>query len=107
MSRLPRMFRPRLLDERFEVRPHAGVQVEAPPEVLRPLGILALDESRDTSVPVGPSVLRIEFDRLVEVGDRPAQISLLSPGNAAVGVGLRVARVEADGLVEMRDRLAG
>src|SRR3990172_2692362 len=107
MSRLPRMFRPRLLDERFEDRPHAGVQVEAAREVLLRLSILALDESRDTSVPMGPSVLRIELDRLVEVGDRPAQISLLWPGNAAVGVGLRVARIEADRSIEIRDRLAG
>ena len=106
MSRLPRMFRPCLLDKRFEDRPHAGVQVEAPREVLLRLGILAPDGSRDTSVPVGRSVLRIELDRLVEVGDRPARIPFLSPGNAAVGVGLRVARVEADGSVEMRDCLS-
>src|SRR3990172_4001232 len=106
MSRLPRMFRPRLLDERFEDRPHAGVQVEASREVLLRLGILALDESRDTSVPAGPSVLRIEFGRLVKVCDRPAQIPLLSPGNAAVGVGLCVARIEADRSVEIRDCLS-
>ena len=69
MSRHPRMFRPRLLDERFEDRPYAGVQVEAPREVLLRLGILALDESRDTAVPVGPGVRRIELDRLVKVCD--------------------------------------
>jgi len=75
MSRLPRMFRPRLLDERFEGRPHAGVQVEAPREVLPRPGILALEESRDISVPVGPSVLRIEFGRLVKVCDGSREVS--------------------------------
>ena len=75
MSLLLCMFRPRLLDERFEDRPHAGVQVEAPREVLLRLGILALDESRDTSVPVGPSVRRIELDRLVKGCDGSREIS--------------------------------
>lgn len=75
MSRLPCALFLRPLDEPFEYLPHAWVQLEALRKVLLRLGILALDESRDTSVPVGPSVLRIELDRLVKVCDGSREVS--------------------------------
>jgi hypothetical protein len=55
------------------------------------------------AVVVGFSVLRVEFDGLIVVGDGAVVVALIGVGEPAVEVGFSILWVEFDGLVKVGD----
>ncbi len=83
----------------------AGSRFDALPERFDRFGLVALEKSGGAEIEQGEGIIRRDFQRLVEIGDRPVGIAFGEPRAAALDIGARGRAIACDQPIIIRQRL--